>query len=319
MIHRRDFITLLGGAAAWPVVVRAQQQGLPLVGFFGFPPQAGPALLEGLAETGYVAGRNVRIEYRWTESAAQMPALVADLVRLRPAVIFANGTAAALAAKGATSNIPIVFATGDDAVKLGLVASLNRPGGNLTGTTNNNIELEGKRLALMHETLPPGQVIAALVDANNPSAERQTSDIEEAARSLGRNVRILKVANDGEIDAAFDRIVQDRLGAMFVAGSVYFAARRGQIVTLATHFKIPSFYSRRDFAEVGGLVSYGTDLTGQRQNGVYLGRILKGEKPADLPVVQAAKFELVVNLKTAKALNFTVPTTILALADEVIE
>jgi putative ABC transport system substrate-binding protein len=322
-MRRRNFITLLGSAAAWPLAARAQQQGLPLVVYFGTPPQGGtapPAFIEGLAETGYVAGRNVRIEYRWAESSAQMPALVADLVRLQPAVILASGSAAALAAKRAASTIPIVFATGDDAVKLGLVATLNRPGGNLTGATNNNVELEGKRLALMHETLPAGQAIAALVDTNNPAAERQARDIEDAARSLGRTVRILKVANESEIDTAFDSIVKDRLGALFVAASAYFAARRGQIVTLATHFKIPSFYSRRDDAEAGGLVSYGTDLGAeQRQQGIYVGRILKGEKPSDLPVVQAAKFQLVVNLKTAKALNFPIPTTILALADEVIE
>jgi putative ABC transport system substrate-binding protein len=322
-MRRRDFITLIGGAVAWPLAARAQQPGLPLVGYVGARPQAAtapPALVEGLAEMGYVVGQNLRIEYRWTESPAQIPSVVADLVRLQPAAILASGSATALAAKMATSKIPIVFATGDDAVRLGLVTSLNRPGGNLTGATNNNVELEGKRLALMHDILPAGQAIVALVETNNPAVERQASDIEDAARSLGRKVRILKVASEGEIDAAFDSIVKDQLGALFVAASAYFATRRSQIVTLATHFKIPSVYSRREDAEAGGLVSYGTDLSAEsRQLGIYLGRVLKGEKPSDLPVVQGAKFELVVNLKTAKALGLTIPQTILVAADEVIE
>jgi putative ABC transport system substrate-binding protein len=323
MIRRREFITLLGGAAAWPLAARAQQ-GLPLVGCLGLVLAQGqtapPEFLEGLAEMGYVAGRNMRIEYRWAENAGQMPALAADLVRLQPAVIYAYSSAAALAAKAATSTIPIVFGSGDDPVRLGLVASLNRPGGNLTGTTNLSIELERKRLALMHEMLPAGQSIAALVDTNNPAAERQARDIEEAARSLGRNVRILKAGSERDIDAAFTSIVQDRVGALFVAASAFFPTRRSQIVTLATHFAIPAFYPRREFAEAGGLVSYGTDQNADyRQQGIYVGRILKGEKPSDLPVVQSVKFELAINLKTAKAMNFTIPTTILALADEVIE
>jgi putative ABC transport system substrate-binding protein len=249
-----------------------------------------------------------------------MPALAAALVRLQPAVIYAETSAAALAAKAATSTIPIVFATGDDPVKLGLVASLNRPGGNLTGTANLNLEMEQKRLALMHETLPAGQSIAVLVDTNNPSHERQASDIEEAARSLGRQVRIYRAGSERDIDAAFTSIVEDRLGGLFVAASALFAARRSQIVTLATHFAIPGFYPRREFAETGGMVSYGTDVdANRRQQGIYVGRILKGEKPSDLPVVQPTKFELVINLKTAKSLNFNIPTKILALADEVIE
>jgi putative tryptophan/tyrosine transport system substrate-binding protein len=321
-MRRRQFITFLGGAAAaWPLATHAQQR-LPLVGYLniGTPTTAPPEFLEGLAETGYAAGRNMRIEYRWAENAGQMPALAADLVRLQSAVIFAGTSAGALAAKAATSTIPIVFGTGDDAVKLGLVASLNRPGGNLTGTTNVNIELEQKRLALMHETLPAGQSIAALVDTNNPAAERQASDIGEAAHSLGRHVRIFKATSERDIDAAFTSIVEDRLGALFVVASAYFATRRSQIVTLATHFAIPSFCPRREFAEAGGLVSYGTDqIAANRQQGIYVGRILKGEKPSDLPVVQPTKFELVINLKTARSLNFAIPTKILALADEVIE
>jgi putative ABC transport system substrate-binding protein len=324
-MNRRGFITLLGGAAAaWPLAARAQQPSMPVVGYLGLVqaqgPMAPPAFLEGLAEMGYVAGRNMRIEYRWAENAGQMPALAADLVRLQPAVICAYSSAAALAAKAATSTIPIVFGSGDDPVRLGLVASLNRPGGNITGTTNLSVELERKRLALMHEMLPAGQSIAALVDTNNPGANRQASDIEEAAGSLGRNVRILKAGSERDIDAAFTKIVQDRVGALFVAASAFFATRRSQIVALATHFAIPAFYPRREFAEAGGLVSYGTDQNADyRQQAIYVGRILKGEKPSDLPVVQSVKFELAINLKTAKAMNFTIPTTILALADEVIE
>jgi ABC-type uncharacterized transport system substrate-binding protein len=322
-MRRREFIAGLGGAAAWPLAARAQQP-LPLVGYLGIGLGQGltarPEFLKGMSETGYDVGRNMRIEYRWAESAAQMPALAADLVRLQPAVIFAGNSSAALAAKPATSTIPIVFAIGDDPVKLGLVASYSRPGGNLTGTTNINIELEQKRLALMHETLPAGQSIAALVDTNNPAHERQASDIEEGARSLGRQFSIYRVGSEHDIDAAFTSIVQDRLGGLFVAASALFAARRSQIVTLATHFAIPAFYPRREFAEVGGLVSYGNDQNaGYRQQGIYVGRILKGEKASDLPVVQPTKFELVINLKAAKALNFTIPTKILALADEVIE
>jgi putative ABC transport system substrate-binding protein len=323
-MRRRDFITLLGGAtAAWPLAAHAQQS-LPLVGILALVspqgPTAPPEFFEGLAEMGYAVGRNVRIEYRSAENAGQMPARAADLVRLQPAVIFASSSAAALAAKPATSTIPIVFAIGDDPVKLGLVASYSRPGGNLTGTTNVNVELEQKRLALMHETLPAGQSIAALVDTNNPSHERQASDIEDVARNLGRKVRIFKAGSERDIDAAFTSIVEDRLGALFVAASAFFAARRSQIVTLATHFAIPAFYPRRQFAEAGGLVSYGNDQNaGFRQQGNYVGRVLKGEKPSDLPVVQPTKFELVINLRTAKALNFNIPTTILALADAVIE
>ena len=321
---RRAFIALLGGAAAaWPRPARAQQRDLPLVGYLRAAPAgsaAPPAFLEGLAETGYVVGRNVRIETRSAEDARQLPAMVADLVRLHPAVIVAGTSAAALAAKAATSTIPIVFGIGDDPVRLGLVASLNRPGGNLTGTTNLNVELEGKRLAMADKIVPAGKIIAVLVDTNNPGAERQADDVQEAAKTLGRKVRVLRAAKDSEIDDAFTRIVQEKLGALFVAADQYFATQRAQIVTLAAHYAIPAFYSRREFAEAGGLVSYGTDINASpRQQGIYVGRVLKGERPADLPVVQATRFELVINLKTAKRLGLTLPATILALADAVIE
>jgi len=326
MIRRREFIAGLVGAVVVqpvlrPLAARAQQRDLPLIGYLGLasagPP---PAFLQGLAGTGYAVGRNVRIDYHWAEDLTRIPALVAELVRRRPAVICVNGSAAALAAKAATTTIPIVFGIGDDPVRLGLVASLNRPGGNLTGTTNLNVELEGKRLAMADKIVPTGEIIAALVDTKNPGAERQAKDIEEAATILGRKVRILHAASDSEIDDAFTRIVQDKLGALFVAADAYFGTRRAQIVTLATHYAIPAFYSRREFADAGGLVSYGTDLNDQsRQEGTYVGRILKGERPADLPAVQATKFELVINLKTAKRLGIALPTTILALADAVIE
>jgi putative tryptophan/tyrosine transport system substrate-binding protein len=324
MMRRRKFIAGLGGAVVWPLAARAQQPAVPLVGYLGLAspqgPTAPPAFLEGLAEAGYVVGRNVRIEYRWAETARQLPSMAADLVRLQPAVILAAASASALAAKIATSAIPIVFGIGDDPVKLGLVTSFNHPGGNLTGTTNVNVELEGKRFAMMHAIVPTDKTIAALVDANNPAAERQANDIREAARSLGRNVRILRAANEGEIDAAFKSIVQENLGALFVAADQYFGMRRNQFVTLAAYNAIPAFYSRREFAEAGGLLSYGGDINAStRQEGIYVGRILKGERPGDLPVVQPTKFELIINLKAARTLGLNFPTNILALAGRVIE
>jgi putative ABC transport system substrate-binding protein len=302
--------------------VRAQPS-TPLIGYLnlGLPQEpAPPAFLQGLRETGFIIGQNARIEYRRTESLTDLPGLAAELVRLRPVVIHASPTAAALAAKAATSTIPIVFGTGDDPVKLGLVASLNRPGGNLTGVTNLAIELDGKRLAMLRELIPTAETIGVLVNPNNPSVERQTKDIEEAAGSLGRRAEFSRASNDREIDAAFVRIVQQHIGALFVAPDTYFATRRAQIVTLAAHYAIPTIYQARTFAEAGGLISYGTDNNAiNRQLGFYVGRILKGDKPFDLPVAQPTKFDLVINLKAAKALGLTIPATILALADEVIE
>jgi putative ABC transport system substrate-binding protein len=317
-MKRRTFIAALGSAAAWPAVARAQQREMPLIGFLGIVTP--PAFLEALAETGYVVGRNVRYEYRWTEDASQMQALAVDLVKQRPDLIFAGTLAGALAAKAATAIIPIVFAIGDDPVRLGLVASLSRPGGNVTGATNVTVELEGKRLAMMYEIVPAVPTVAALVDAKSPSAERQTNDIQRASQHLGRSVRILYAASESEIDDAFTRIVQEKLGALFVSADAYFSARRDQIVALAAHYAIPAFYPRREFAKAGGLASYGTDPDATyRQGGIYAGRILKGEKPTDLPVMQSTKFELVINLKTAKALGLTIPETLLATADEVIQ
>jgi putative ABC transport system substrate-binding protein len=320
-MKRRDLITLLGGVLVWPLAAQAQQPlAVPVIGHLSSTGMIPPAFLDGLAETGYVVGRNVKIETRFSEDARQLPVLAAELVRLRPALIVGASSAPAVALKAANSTIPIVFGTGDDPVRLGLVASLNRPGGNLTGVTNLNVELEGKRFAMMHALVSPGQTIAALVNAGNPAADRQASNIQEAARNLGREVRVLRPANDREIEAAFKTMVQEHLGALFVAADVYFVTKRVQLATLASYNAIPSFYSRREFAEAGGLVSYGTDIyNSARQEGIYVGRILKGERPADLPVVQATKFELVINLKTAKALSVTVPDHLLALADEVIE
>jgi len=319
-VKRRDFIAGLGATAAWPLASQAQQQSLPIVAYLSASRALPPALLNGLTESGYAIGRNVRIERRTTEDARQLPALVADLVRLQPSVISAQASAVALAVKAATSTIPIVFGIGDDPVRLGLVASLNRPGGNLTGATNLNVELEGKRLAMMHAIVPAGETIAALVDANNPAADRQLANIQNAADSLGRKIRILKAANERDIDNAFKTIAQEKLGSLFVAADAYFGARSSQFVTLAAYNAVPVFYSRREFAEAGGLVSYGTDNDASfRQQGIYIGRILNGERPADLPVVQATKFELVINLKTAKSLGVTFPIDILALADTVIE
>jgi putative ABC transport system substrate-binding protein len=278
------------------------------------------AFVEGLAETGYVVGRNVRIEFRHAENLDQFPSLASDLVRLKPAVIACRPTAAALGAKQATSTIPIVFGTGDDPVRLGLVASLAHPGGNLTGTTNLNVELEAKRLAMLHEIVPSAVTLAALVDSKNPAADRQVNTIEQTARSLSHDVRILTAANEREIDTAFRTIVRESLGALFVATDGYFASRRAQIVALAAYNEIPALYSGREFPEAGGLASYAADGNALlRQQGIYVGRILKGERPFDLPVVQATKFELVINLKTAKDLGIQIPARILALADAVVE
>jgi putative tryptophan/tyrosine transport system substrate-binding protein len=319
-MRRREFITGLSSAAALPLIARAQQPTVPLVGYLTHVGLVSPAFLDGLAETGHVVGRNVRIETRFADDTRQLPGLAAELVRLQPAVISADGSAEAIALKAATSTIPIVFGTGDDPVRLGLVASLSHPGGNLTGYTNLNVELEEKRLAMMHSIIPPGQTIAALVDANNPAAERQASDIMGAARNLGRKVRMLRAANERDIEAAFKTIVQEHLDALFVAADAYFATQRDQFAMLASYNAIPSFYSRREFAEAGGLVSYGTDIySNYHGEGLYVGRILKGERPGDLPVVQSTKFELVINLKTARPLGITFPTNILALADAVIE
>ena len=326
-MRRRDFITLAGGAAAWPLSAKAQQGALPVVGVL-YPgsvqegDQFAVPLRRGLGETGFIEGQNFRIEGRWAEGQFdRYPALAADLVRRQVALIVVPGaTSAALAAKSASSTIPIVFLIGDDPIKVGLAASLNRPGGNTTGFTTVASELEGKRLDLLSRIVPGAETIGVLVNPEVPNAVTQLINLQNAARTLGRQIRVLNAATEREIDAAFTTLAQERAGALTVAASLYFFTRLNQIVTLAAHYSIPTIYQRREFAQAGGLVSYGTDVADTyRQVGIYAGRILKGEKPADLPVQEITKIELVINLKAAKALGLTVPPVLLATADEVIE
>jgi putative ABC transport system substrate-binding protein len=327
-MRRREFIAGLGGAAAWPFAARAQQSALPVVGFVdagAADAAAGlvAAFRKGLSETGYVEGRNVTVEYHWLNGQFdRLPALIADLVRRRVAVIATPGSRpAAIAAKAATSTIPIIFAVGDDPVKLGLVASLARPGGNATGTNFFNAELVAKRLGLLHELVPKAVRIAVLVNPANASiAETTLRDVQEAARVIRLQIQVLNATTVGEIDAAFATLARERPDALFVASDTFFVSRRAQFVTLTARDRIPAAYSDRVNVEAGGLMSYGTNTADKyRQVGVYSGSILKGAKPADLPVVQSTKFEFVINLTTAKALGLTVPPMLLALADEVIE
>ena len=326
-MRRRDFITLAGSAAAWPLSAKAQQGALPVVGVL-YPgsvqgdDQIAVPLRRGLGETGFIEGQNFRIEGRWAEGHFdRYPALAADLVRRQVALIVVPGaTSAALAAKSASSTIPIVFLIGDDPIKVGLAASLNRPGGNTTGFTTVASELEGKRLDLLSRIVPGAETIGVLMNPEVPNAATQLINLQNAARTLGRQIRVLNAATEREIDAAFTTLAQERAGALTVAASLYFFTRLNQIVTLAAHYSIPTIYQRREFAQAGGLVSYGTDVADTyRQVGIYAGRILKGEKPADLPVQEITKIELVINLKAAKALGLTVPPVLLATADEVIE
>jgi putative ABC transport system substrate-binding protein len=320
-MRRRDFITLLGGATAWPLVAHAQQKAMATVGFLSGTPVIAPnlpAFRQGLSETGYVEGQNLAIEYRWTEGHYdRLPALAADLVDRKVDVIVAIGGVSARPAKSATSTIPIVFLGVSDPVGLGLVASLARPGGNLTGFTNIFLELMPKRLELLSELVPQARVIALLV---NGRAEDQIRVVQEAARAKGVQLAILKADTEGEIDAAFASLVELGAGALLVGGDPFFAGRREQFVALASRHAVPASYMWPDFAAVGGLISYGvSNIAVYREVGRYTGRILKGAKPADLPVQQPTKFELVVNLKTANALGLTVPPSILARATEVIE
>jgi putative ABC transport system substrate-binding protein len=327
-MRRRDFITLVGGATTWPLAARAQQPAMPVVAFVNAgsaDSTAGSvaAFRKGLGETGYVEGQNVTVEYHHLEGRYdRMPALMADLVRRRVAVIATPGnTPGTIAAKAATATIPIVFGVGQDPVKLGLVASLARPGGNATGFNVLNVEAATKRLGLLHELVPKAVRVAVLVNPVNATIEETTlQDVQDAARTIGLQIRILNASTNSEIDAAFATVARERLDALFVAGDAFFVSRRVQFATLATHHRIPAAFASRDNVAAGGLMSYATNSADtNRQVGVYVGRILKGAKPADLPVVQSTKFEFVINLLTAKVLGIEVPPGLLARADEVIE
>jgi putative tryptophan/tyrosine transport system substrate-binding protein len=326
-MNRREFITLLGGGTvAGPLVARAQQPAIPVIGFLNptSPDTVADrlrAFREGLKETGYVEGGNVAIEYRWAEGQYdRLPALAAELVRRQVAVIVAaQGGSTVLAAK-ATTTIPIVFLVGDDPVRLGLVSSLARPGGNLTGVNFLTGELGAKRLELLRALVPAAVRVAALVNPANPANESTLRDVVPAARAIGLQIQVFNASTSREINAAFANLVSERPDALFVGGDALFTSRRVQLATLAARHAVPAIYSARDYAEVGGLMSYGSNLTDAfRQVGVYTGRILKGAKPADLPVVQSSKFELVINAETARILGLNVPPTLLAVADEVIE
>jgi putative ABC transport system substrate-binding protein len=330
-LKRRDFITLLGGAAAWPVAARAQQAAMPEIGYLGIgSPEAFAGRLrdfrQGLSEIGYVEGRNLAVEYRWAENqGARLPALAADLVRRKVAVLAApGGSGAVLAAKAATTTIPIVFETGADPVALGLVASLNRPGGNVTGVTSLNTEVTPKRLELLHELVPTARTFALLVDPTNPNSEILLRDSQAAARNLGVQLHVLDASTERDFDTVFATLVQLRAGGLVISGAISGAITSGavgeRLAASALRHGVPTIAQDHDFPATGGLMSYGGSITeSHHQAGVYVGRILKGEKPADLPVQQSTKVELILNLKTAKALGLNVPASLLARADEVIE
>jgi putative tryptophan/tyrosine transport system substrate-binding protein len=326
-MRRREFITLLGGAviAVRPFAASAQQT-LPMVGFVNSGSAQTQALVaaayrKGLEEVGFAEGKNVLIESRWADGQYdRLPELIADLIKRKVTVIMAGGPPAAQAAKTATSSIPVVFTSGDDPVQIGVVTSINHPGGNVTGVHVLFTELESKKLSLLREVVPKADVVAALVNQSRPIANSQTAELEAAAKKFGQRIQIFHAASEQEIEPAFASMAQAKVDALLVAADAFFNARREQIVLLASRHAIPAIYEQRSFAAAGGLMSYGTNLAdGYRQAGVYTGRILKGEKPGDMPVVQASKFELVINLKTAKALGLEVPLHLQQIADEVIE
>jgi putative tryptophan/tyrosine transport system substrate-binding protein len=325
-MRRREFITIMGGATlAWPLAARAQQPAMPLIGWLNAGTAAGyanmiAALQQGLKELGYVVGDNVAIEYRWADGRYdRLPELAADLVRRRVAVIAAN-LPAATAAKAATTTIPIVFSSGADPIGAGIVTSLSRPGGNVTGVTSLAVELGPKRLALLHELLPNATVVAALLNPSNSNAERQSKELQTAAAALGLQLHVLPTSGERDFEAAFATAARLRAAALVISADPLFNAWSERLATLAVQHRIPASYQYREFAAAGGLMSYGTSITDMyRLVGTYTGRILKGAKPADLPVQQSTKIELVINLKTAEALGLTVPPTLRALANEVIE
>jgi ABC-type uncharacterized transport system substrate-binding protein len=325
-MRRREFITLVGGAAAWPVAVHAQSSAMPVIGFLngaslgGYRPMLA-AFHKGLEESGYVEGRNVAIEYRWAEGHYdRLPAMAAELIHRQVAVLAATSTPAALVAKAATTTIPIVFTTGGDPVQLGLVASLNRPGGNVTGATELTREAVPKRLELAHRLVPGATAVGLLINPKNPSAETVTRDLEMAATSLGLQFRVLHASTEAEIDQAFTTFRQARAGVLIIGADTLFAGQAEQLGALSIRNSVPAVFDFHPFVETGGLASYGGSITdAYRLAGSYAGRILKGEKPADLPVQQVTKVELIINLKTAKALGIEISPTLLATADEVIE
>jgi putative ABC transport system substrate-binding protein len=324
-MNRRALLALLGGAIAWPLAAGAQQSRVPLIGFLGpgtsSSAEALGAFRQGLREAGYVEGRNVAIEYRWAEGRYdRLPALVAEFVGLKAAVIVPAGNVAAIAAKAGTTTIPVVFLSGADPVKNGLVASLSRPGGNLTGVTGLTNDLMAKRVQLLHELVPTANLIGFLVNPNNPNTEPDTRDVRAASDTLGLKVFVVGAGTDSDLDGAFTTLAHQRVGALLVKPDAFFMGRAEQLVAFAARHALPTLFSERASVTAGGLMSYATSSTdAYRVLGVYSGRILKGAKPADLPVQQPTKFELVINLKTAKALGLVVPQALLARADEVIE
>jgi putative ABC transport system substrate-binding protein len=327
-MRRRNFLSVLGGAAmVWPLAARAQQPAMPVIGFLSatsldrYTSPLVAAFHHGLTESGFIEGRNVAIEYRWAEGHYdRLPALGTELVRLRAAVLFAGGLPAALAAKQVTSTIPVVFVMGADPVKLGVVASLNRPGGNVTGICQLLGALGAKRLEIIRELVPSLAVLAVLSNSKNPNADDHLNEIEAAAHSIGQRIDVIRASSEADINVAFTSLARHRDSALLVADDPLFSVHRDQIVALAARHMVPTIYYVREFVVAGGLTSYGSiGSDNSQQAGIYVGRILKGAKPADLPVMQPTKFELVINLKTAKALDLTVPPSLLARADEVIE